>query len=81
MSMSLTKVVCFTLVRYMARKRQQAKAAGQPDPWPGVNVTRAATFSGWFDMSESFPQYVARPFYLVVYWHHQFHPLNSSVLG
>eukprot|EP00037_Helgoeca_nana_P012539 m.114226 g.114226 ORF g.114226 m.114226 type:complete len:787 (+) comp21505_c0_seq10:477-2837(+) len=47
---------------YMAKKRLKAKAAGEPDPFKGVNITAAGTFSGWFDMSDSFPQYDSRQY-------------------
>lgn len=47
---------------YMAKKRLAAKRAGNPDPFNGLNISAAGTFSGWFDMSDSFPQYDERQY-------------------
>lgn len=44
----------------IARTRDIAKAGGQPDPYNGLNITAAATFSAWLDLSSSFPQYDTR---------------------
>ena len=44
----------------IARTRDEAKTAGQPDPYDGLNITAAATFSAWLDLSSSFPQYDTR---------------------